>query len=449
MRAVIFLALAITFTVLVPPSFGETEPVPDPGFTVYAAPSALSQVRNAGEPSIGADWTTGSVFFQAYTQTYRVRFDDALSPPAPAWENVGFGAHTLLNIDPILFTDSQMGVTYAGGLDGECSILGMSSDDGDTWLPMGNACASPSFDHETIGAGPWKEPRPLTATSDRVVYYCAQLTIAQCAVSHNGGLTFLPAVHVNCSGVMPGLHGSVHVGPDGYGYLPVRSCSGTTGVSVTKDNGLKWQGAAVPGLVAPPDGFDPDVATTPSGWVWLGHTTRDWGAGVALSKNHGDDWIKFGDVGAAAGVKTVSFTEMVAGDDGRAAVVYLGSTTDGNPHDAAFAGTWDLYATFTHDEGATWQTVKITSDPVQRGWICAAGIDCGSGRNLLDFIDATVDSDGRVVIGFADGCVGACAGPAGTKAQSTSSYATIARQTCGRGLFEAVGTLNGGAPCPT
>ena len=452
MRAALLLSLTLLLTVLTPLSFGETAaPSTTPGFTLYPVPSGFFDAHVSGEPSVGVDWTTGSVFFQAYRQTYRARFDDSASPAAVAWANVGRGPHTVINVDPILFTDGPEGVTYAGGLDGACSILGVTRDDGATWLPMGNACASPSWDHPSIGAGPWKEPRPATATHDRVVYYCAQLGvavfIAQCAASHDGGVTFLPAVHVNCSGVTPGLHGSVHVGPDGYAYLPFRSCAGTTGVAVTADNGLKWQGTAIPGLVAPSAGFDPDVATTPSGWVYLGYVTRDWGAGVALSKDHGRTWTKLGDVGAAAGVKSAVFTEMVAGDDGRAALVYLGSTTDGNPHDASFAGTWDLYATYTFDAGQTWTTVKLTADPVQRGWICDLGFDCTSGRNLLDFIDASVDAQGRVVAAFADGCIGDCALPTGTQPMSGSAYGVLARQSCGRSLFAAADLVNDGAPC--
>jgi type IV secretory pathway TrbL component len=84
--------------------------------------------------------------------------------------------------------------------------------------------------------------------------------------------------------------------------------------------------------------------------------------------------------------------------------------------------------------------VKATTDPVQRGWMCADGTTCGSGRNLLDFMDANVTNDGRVVVGYADGCIGTCATASGTKAQSSSAYATIAYQSAGKGLFAAFDT---------
>src|SRR3954470_6308036 len=55
-----------------------------PAFTVSAAPAGLPNVNNAGEPSIGVDWKTGNVMYQAYTSTYKI------TPPtgsAMTWSN--------------------------------------------------------------------------------------------------------------------------------------------------------------------------------------------------------------------------------------------------------------------------------------------------------------------------------------------------------------------------
>jgi hypothetical protein len=71
---------------------------------------------------------------------------------------------------------------------------------------------------------------------------------------------------------------------------------------------------------------------------------------------------------------------------------------------------------------------------VQRGSICTAGTTCGQNRNLLDFMDVTVDPQGRVLVGYADGCTGACATGG---AQNYDALATIARQTGGPRLFGA------------
>jgi hypothetical protein len=125
---------------------------------------------------------------------------------------------------------------------------------------------------------------------------------------------------------------------------------------------------------------------------------------------------------------------MVAGDDNRAALAFLGTMTAGDDQSSSFAGVWHLYVALTTDGGATWTTVDTTpSDPVQRGciWLGGGSNQC---RNLLDFIDVTADAQGRVIAGYADGCVGACV--TGTT-NSYTAIATIARQSGGSGLFAA------------
>ena len=86
-------------------------------------------------------------------------------------------------------------------------------------------------------------------------------------------------------------------------------------------------------------------------------------------------------------------------------------------------------------------TVDATpNDPVQRGTICTGGTTCGDDRNLLDFMDATVDAQGRVLVGYADGCTGACASGG---AENYDALATIARQSSGStllGAYDAVVT---------
>src|SRR5204863_5152106 len=87
---------------------------------------------------------------------------------------------------------------------------------------------------------------------------------------------------------------------------------------------------------------------------------------------------------------------------------------------------------YTYDGGQTWQTVQATDDPVQRGSIDDGGFNSSGQRNLLDFIDASVTKDGRVVVAFADGCL-QCSSPAG----STHARASVAYQSAGTGLFSA------------
>ena len=124
-------------------------------------------------------------------------------------------------------------------------------------------------------------------------------------------------------------------------------------------------------------------------------------------------------------------------DNDRVAVAFLGSTDGtGNPYGGNIAGRWDLYVSYTYDGGLTWTTVKATTDPVQRGCIYDVITSPSCHRNLLDFMDAGVSTDGRVRVAYADGCVSAtCVGPAGGSGDSTAARGTIARQTGGDGLY--------------
>ncbi len=404
-----------------------------PTFTNLAAPSTLFGSDNAGEPSLGVNGRTGALMYQAGTSTFKVVVNAA---GVPTWSDVT-PPNSVINIDPILATDRVAGRTFAGGLAGECSVLAYSDNDGGSWTPMGNSCAG-VFDHESIGSGPWHGTKPLGALYSRAVYYCAQNGNDACVTSTNGGLTFGAPVLV--SGACGSLHGHVKVSADGTAYLPNAHCGGLAGGAITTNNGSSWTSYTIPGSSEPATGFDPSVATTPDNTVYESWQGADNHSYVARSTNHGATWSTPVDLGASLGVVNTTFQAAIAGDNGRVAVAYLGSTTPGNPFASSWQGVWDLYVSYTYDGGTTWSTVKATTDPVQRGWMCADGTTCGSGRNLLDFMDANLTVDGRVVVGYADGCINACAGPNGTQAQSIDAYATIAYQSTGKGLLAAYDT---------
>jgi hypothetical protein len=415
-----------------------------PTFTNWAAPSTLPNSDNAGEPSLGVNGSTGAMMYQAYTSTYKVTVG---ATGTPTWSNVTPGT-SAYNIDPILATDRTTGRTFAGGLAGECSVLSSSDNDGGSWTQMGNACTG-VVDHESIGSGPWHGAAPLGSTYSHAVYYCAQTSYDACATSSNGGLTFgAPTV---VGGACGSLHGHVKVSADGTAYLPNAHCGGVAGGGITTSNGSSWGSYTIPGSSEPTDGFDPSAATTPDNTLYESWSGANFHPFVALSKTHGSSWSTPVDLSGTMNPPIVSstFQAMTAGDNGRAAVAYLGSTTGGNPFTTSWHGVWDLYVSYTYDGGTTWSTVKATTDPVQRGYLCAGGTSCSAGRNLLDFMDANLTKDGRVVVGYADGCINACAAAGGTEAQSTDAYATIAYQSSGQGLLAAYDTTPSPTPTPT
>ncbi|MDX6226371.1 MAG: hypothetical protein QOE64_2747 [Frankiales bacterium] len=416
-----------------------------PVFANYPMPAGATSANDAGEPSIGVNWRTDSTLFQAYASTYRIRFDDSRRPPVASWTKAS-SAYTPFNLDPILATDPVTGRTLAGGDGGLCGSIALTLDDGASWTPV--LPCSLTADHPTVGFGP---PRPESSlATDRLAYYCQQTYLNECTRSTDGGLTWAPAVPITgCSN----LFGHVKTSRDGVVYLPSGSCSegsgNGVGGAVSLDNGLTWSSYRVDGA-GPNTGFDPSVGVGSDGTVYEAWTDGQAQLRVSTSRDQAGTWTDPVAPTAALHLSAATFPAVVAGDGDRVAVAFLGTvpgehTADNgdDPFSSGYHGVWHLYTSFSYDRGRTWVTSRLTDDPVQRGWIDAGGATASDHRNLLDFIDAAVTKSGRVVIGYADGCVAGCAERDGTEASSSSAYGTIARQWQGKGLFAAYDKVNG------
>lgn len=457
-----------------------------PRYQNYSAPAGLGS--NAGEPSLGVDWnpnvpslknttppmklnTGGVAFFQSGPNTLRSNFDDCSSPAKNQWDDVStpFVQQSALS-DPIGFVDRQTGRVFSLDLIGGQgnSTMAFSDDDGTNYTPGQGGGAGAGPDHQTLGSGPYN-PNSVPAppphpTYTNATYYCSQniAAEAQCSRSDDGGLTFGPSVPLynpaQCTG---NIHGHVKVAPDGTVYVPNYSCAsggGVQGVEVSTDNGITWTNYTVAGTTGPPGLIDPSVGVglnnvgKPAGQstntIYLGLINGDGHAMVATSHDRGQHFVNYQDVGASFSIKNSVFPVVVAGDDNRAAFAFLGTTTGGNFNSPTFAGIWHLYVATTYDGGLTWLTTDATpTDPVQVGAICMNGTTCpAADRNLLDFNDFTVDSEGRGLVGYSDGCLAPTCTATSPHAASASSKATITRQSGGRRLFAAFDPVEPAAP---
>lgn len=407
-----------------------------PVFTNYAAPPGVG--NNSGEPSIGVNPQTGAVMYIAGLETLQVTFTDQ---GQTHWQNVTGPLTGVTTLDPILFTAQGTGRTFASQLLGATSLLEYTDDDGASWVPS-TLGVTPGIDHQTIGGGPYPkgtfsifEQLARMASYPHAVYYCGQgLVAAFCLRSDNGGLTFGPPIPTYTLADCGGLHGHVKVAGDGTVYLPNRSCGGPPAVVVSEDAGLTWDVRRITGATSA--GADPSVGIAKDGTIYVSYIAANGHPHVAVSSDKGKTWKSNTDLGAALGLKTAVFPVAVAGDADRAAVGFLATSTGGDSESLNFGGVWYAYIATSFDGGNTWATDNITpGDPVQgKGGICTSGTTCGSNRNLLDFNDMTVDAQGRILMAYADGCVGSCV----TGGQNTfAEKATIARQTSGKGLYAA------------
>jgi PKD domain len=453
---------------LVSPASASPTPTPPAGpvprYYNYAAPTAIGEA--AGEPSIGYNLTSHRAMYIAGLQTLQVTFPENISPMGTTpeacdanWKDVSFIWTKTISLDPILFTDQRTGRTWVSQLDsvvppaspvliGLNSFMAFTDDDGAHWTPAQVNPPDGSYDHETVGAGPYPSPIPsgINPIYPDAVYYCAQAGVtAFCSRSDDGGLNFgraMPAYTAASTPAGPGcggIHGHVKVGPDGTVYLPNRGCNGTQAMSVSTDAGTTWTVRQVRSnsfsSTPPPGILDPSVGFASDNTAYFCYVNGDGHPHVAVSKDRGASWINDRDIGASQGIQNAVFVESVAGNPDRAACGFIGTTTAGNHEDANFKGTWYAFIAHTYDGGASWTTVNATpNDPVQRQaciWNEGGSNVC---RNLLDFNEITMDEKGRVLYSYADGCIGDCAsgGP-----NSFSSKATIARQSGGNGLLSA------------
>jgi hypothetical protein len=445
----------------------------------YQSTDVLAR-QNAGEPSLGTDWKTGNAMYMAGTQVSKVSFNDSVSPPNATWADVTPPAQSVVNEDAILFTDSILGKTFTEGLLVAGSNGGTTPDDGATWSPT-TFPVPHGPDHETVGAGPYHPPAPVGAGLSgypNAVYYCSQDIViaagAFCGRSDNGGLTYNPSTAVfGAASPCGSIHGHVKVSPDGTVYVPQNRCKRADGVvgqgtAVSSDNGQTWSYSVVPDSTAKASGTgsDPSVGIGAANTVYYGYEAGDGHPRVAVSRDHGQTWSASVDVGTSYGIQNTKFAEVVAGDDNRAAFAFLGTTSAGNDQAAAFPGVWYLFVAYTYDGGQTWTTVNATpGDPVQRGCIWNGG-GSNACRNLLDFNDASVDKQGRVLVAYTDGCAninfsyhsltGATHGPSQCDTNPNAYASTdkvsldgLVRQSCGEGLFKAYDPgFTTGCPAP-
>ena len=330
-----------------------------------------------------------------------------------------------------------------------------TDDDGETFSPSEGAAPS-CIDHQTIAGGAFHEPAPPGLVYPNAVYYASQCIVnATSQLSVDGGITFPIQGNMFTAADCAGLHGHMKIAPDGTAYLPDKACApagipfvfgGEVSLVVSEDNGLTWSVRPIPGATSdagvddpsvgvswcPPDSLPCDKAarskTAYVGFLYGGDSRP----GIAVTHDKGLTWSTPVDLGALAGIKHAAFPAVVSGDPDRAAFAFFGTTTaDSNYNMPEFPGHWDLYIATTVDGGVTWTVQNLTpNDPIQRGGICGDGT-C---RNLLDFFDATIDKEGRVLIAGEDGCIGSCVsgGP-----NSFTAKAFITRQSGGNRMFAA------------
>jgi hypothetical protein len=457
-------------------SFGGPDPTTPgvPRYQTFVAPTGSSAESSQGEFNIGFNPDTGHIFVMNIGPIWRLTPGEIQTPAKPEccealWQDKS-NVSTNTGLDPILWTDQKSGRTFAANnTSGANAAYGYTDsftpglNDGDQWVPAGIAPPNGGADHETIGSGPFPAGFILLGNAvnqGEALYYCSQDVVgpAACQRSIDLGTTWQDFGSPPYTGSLcGGLHGHLHVAPDGTVWLPVNQCGGLQGGSFSTDAGTTWTQFTVPNAASQTQGADPSIAIDANSKIYYSYVRNQAGgqeghARVAvgtlgnctvapvtgLRSNCSITWGADIDIGSTHGIINAAEIEAVGGSSGRAAVGFLGTNVPGDYQSLSFAGKWYAFIATTYDGGATWTTVNATpNDPVQSMtgiWQQGGG---AQDRNLLDFNEITVDDKGHVLYGYSDGCVTAgCI--AGTAPNDFTANMRVARQSGGRPIIRPI-----------
>ncbi|HEY4283680.1 MAG TPA: hypothetical protein VGM62_11510 [Chthoniobacterales bacterium] len=460
------------------PNFGGADPTAPgvPRYHIFEAPAGSSADSSQGEFNIGFNPATGRIMVMNSGPIWRLTPPEKLAPALPEccealWEDRSANT-TNTGLDPILWTDQLTGRTFASNSTaGANAVYAYSDSDGEPtvtqptgWTEFGVGAPNGGADHETLGSGPYPNIAPFNlpgglgsptnpVTHGHAVYYCSQDIVgpAACYRSDTLGSTWGASTlaYNGTTTACGGLHGHVHVAPDGTVWLPVNQCNGQQGGALSTDGGTTWTEFIVPNAISQSAGADPSIAIDSDSNVYYAYVNNEpVGAGnppeghARVAKGHRNanntvTWTNFFDLGASHGLKNAVEIEAVGGSSGRAAVAFLGTNINGDYQALTFPGKWYAFIATTYDSGQTWNTVNATpNDPVQS----ATGVwQQGGGqlqRNLLDFTEITIDDKGGVLYGYSDGCVKPeCIG--GGAPNDFVAHMRVARQSGGKSLFSS------------
>jgi hypothetical protein len=385
----------------------QSTPAPYSGEALVLQPSYIG--RDAAEPTMGVD-KDGVAFYAAgafdafntnsglaHTKIYRS------SDGGVSWQDTTFGVSGQdfppTTLDPYVYVDSSTSRVFSIDLAGAGSFLMYSDDKGETWQE--SAMAAPGVnDHQTFFSGPPPKANPLITTQDtfpNVIYYCVNtLAGSSCSISTDGGRSFAP-INKPFTGV-GGLHGHGEVDFEGRAFIP--HGEGPPSLAVTEDGGVTWEDH----VVAPaPTTSEPHtaVATDKAGnvyYVWFDSVEKL--PYLAVSRDHGKTWGKPMMI-APPGVHDVNFPIIVAGDPGKIAITFPGSSVDDQEDESRPWHAWMTVSTNALDPNPLFvaNIADDGTDPLHRG-TCE-----GRCSGMFDFIDLQLSlKDGTAWGTFSDTC---------------------------------------------
>lgn len=362
---------------------------------------------NGSELNIGLT-SDGTIFLGGWDAI--ARSTDA----GDTWDALGLDRPVSIAADRVLVVDRETDRVFVDDTTLACTLLSWSDDLGESWTTNPVACGGGATDHQKIAVGDRTElTDPTGELYPNVVYVCANgLTHTPCAPSLDGGRTFGPgmpsqqldAANPGDSQTTCAFQGVPKANDAGTLYQPSVQCGAQ--VWWSEDNALTWTHSTIdvsPSPDAPDLALDDDT-------VYFFYTTSDWEPMYVYSTDGGETFSDPVSV-AAEDLTSSLFPVITAGEDGRIGVAYYATTDDdpdwdGNPGDAPDEVSWNLYSAVVDDAATEDPAVHLTQvttdeDPIQYGPISKLGSNL---NNIADYIDIELGPDGKLHIGYVDGC---------------------------------------------
>ncbi len=413
--------------------------------------------RGAGEPTIAISREGTAIFPSIEFDAIDSPFGSPLAKTivfrstdeGMTWEDAnptlpGGAPAAPTSLDPYVYADPATGRLFSIDLYVGCSILSWSDNEAQSWTTNPIACGVPVNDHQTLFSGP---PVGLTQTIgyESVLYYCNnQVADSLCTHSLDGGWTWVAGEPVFAGVRTPndgtpglddfcgGLHGHGHASQaTGTVYLPKGHC-GEAWIGVSEDNGVTWENYLVDASVGF-NGHEAIVSTDSAGNVYYFFLDGETMPRLSISRDQGKTWGPPMAVGHPL-VTAAKFPTVVAGDEGRVAFLYVGSTVEGGfaaPDENMENATWNGYVGYSLnalDEQPVFATTTANpmEDPLKRG-PCS-----GRCQGMFDFMDIDINPvTGQVWAALVDLCNEACATPEGTSKDAILSRGAVGVQVGG------------------
>ena len=324
-------------------------------------------------------------------------------------------------LDPFVWVDEDTGRMFNPELYALCTSMHYSDDEGESYETNRAACGEYVNDHQTVFTGP-PPPNLKDQMGDypNVLYYCFNRVVdSNCGRSLDGGDTFDPAAgdfvvgtafagfDPQAGGLCGGLHGHGDTDSEGRVFIPKGHC-GYPWVSISEDGGETWrktEGRSLPGVqVSDTIGAAAThlaVATDAADNVYM----TWWDAAgrlpyLSISRDHGETWSDPLMI-APPGVAEVNFPVIEAGDEGKIAINFPGTTVDDmadknrpwNQYIVASTNALDANPLFVST------TANPVDDPIHRG-------DCLQRcAGMFDFLDIQISPhDGDIWATATDTC---------------------------------------------